>query len=110
MMMRLLVRSCCARRSGGNETRHLGVAGMLLVDRDHVDEARAAPRHLPDALDPGHACGLEIVPERGSTNERGACGAEISAGIDRARRRRRALDRVIAMIDRLDLQHRLGTR
>ena len=46
-----------------DHARHLGVAGMHLLDRDHVDEAGAAARHLPDAHDARYASGLKLVPQ-----------------------------------------------
>ena len=39
-----------------------GKTGMLLLDRDHVDEARAAAGHFPHAFNRGHAGGFELVP------------------------------------------------
>ena len=52
----------CSNAAGRNQTRHFGVPGMNLLDRDHVDEARSAAKKFPDSFDLRNPGSLQGVP------------------------------------------------
>src|SRR4051812_7743449 len=86
------------------------MAGVLLFNRDHVDEARSAAGHLPDALDAWNAGRFEVVPERSGPDISGARGALMECGQSGLHWRRTDDNWIVAVINRLHLQHRFRPR
>ena len=88
---------------GGDVASLAGMAGVTLLDRYGQEQARAANFVGPHALHVGHPSLLDVVVEEGGTQERTIAGLLVR----RLVRRRPEHDRVIAVIDGLDVEHRL---
>ena len=95
--------------AGGEQAGLAGMAGIGLLDGDDVEHARAAEFVHPHAGDAGQSGALDLVPDHAGLHHAFAEG-EVRR---RAHRRGDAEDRVVAVIDALDLDHaaaRSGSR
>src|SRR5262245_8829733 len=92
--------------AGRQQPRLARMAGIGLLDGDDVEHARAAEFVHPHAGDPGQARALDLVPDHAGLHHAFAEG-EIGR---RAHRRGDAEDRIVAIIDALDLHQRLLAR
>src|SRR6478735_9506728 len=88
---------------GGDVRRLYRVPGIALGDRERVQHARAADLMAPDGLDPGNAGIGDILLDRGRTHHRAIARHLIRAS---AHGRHAKHDRIVAMIDRLDVEYR----
>src|SRR5439155_23858566 len=79
------------------------VPGVALIDRDRVEEPRAAHLVAPDADDAGDARALEVATQPGGAHERAVEGLLVRRHV----RWRREDDRILAVVDRLDRHDRL---
>src|SRR6478672_5249793 len=86
--------------AGRHEARHLCMASVLLLNRDHVDEARPAACHLPDALDAWNPGSFEVVPQRSGPDISGAGGALMECSQSGLHGRRTDDNWIVAVIDR----------
>src|SRR5438045_201531 len=82
------------------------VSRVALLDAHRVEEARTADLVAPDALDSRDPDRLELRPQQRRPEERPVEGLLVG----RLVRRRAEDDRVVAVIERLDLHERLGPR
>src|SRR5207247_6170525 len=80
------------------------VARVALLDRDRVEEPRPADLVAPDADDARDRRRLEVAAEARAPHERAVEGLLVGRDV----RGRREDDRVVAEVDRLDAEHRLG--
>src|SRR5262245_4912360 len=89
--------------AGRQQPRLARMAGIGLLDSDDVEHARAAEFVHPHAGDPRQSRALDLVPDHAGFHHAFAEG-EIGR---RAHRRGDAEDRIVAVIDALDLHQRL---
>src|SRR5579864_8089207 len=81
-----------------------GVAGIALLDGNHEQEPRAANLMRPSGRDAGHTGLLDVFPQQCRTND----GAITADFVRRTLGRAPEQNRIVAVIDRLDVQYRLG--
>ena len=79
------------------------VAGIALLDRDAVEHARAADLVAPYLRDAGHAGIGDVLLDGGRAHHRAVARHLVWSA---AHRRHAEHDRIVAVIDRLDVEHR----
>ncbi len=82
------------------------VAGIALLDRDRDEQPAPADAEAVGVDDPGHARGLQLAQEQ----RRAEVLAEAVRLVGRLVRRDAEEDRVVPVIDGLDVEHRLRAR
>src|SRR3954467_11569790 len=90
---------------GGDMAGLLGMAGIALVDRDREQEPRVADLVRPGGGDARHARLLDILAQQARADH-GAIAADL---VRPALRHAAPQDRIVAIIDRLDVEHGLGS-
>src|SRR6202043_3446881 len=80
------------------------VAGIALLHRDGEEQPRVADLVRPRRGDAGHAGLLDVLAQQRRAHD-GAVAADF---VRWTLRRAAEQDRLVAMIDRLDVNHRLG--
>src|SRR3954469_19850050 len=89
---------------GGDMAGLLGMAGIALVDRDREQQPRVADLMRPSRGDARHARLLDVLAQQAGSHHR-AIAADL---VRRPLRDAAQQDRIVAIIDRLDVEHGLG--
>src|SRR5260370_1351746 len=90
---------------GGHHAGLSGVAGIALLDGNYVEQPAAARFMTPNAANIRNTRSLQLLPQQRGAHE----AAHIVELAGRPRGRRAEDDRVVAMIEPLDLDNRFGT-
>src|SRR6185503_21140825 len=96
-----------ARVNGRSKMSHLArVSGVTLLDAHRVEEPRPADLVAPDTLDPRHPHRLELRAKESRSEERAIEGLFVRRLVGR----RAEHDRIVSVVDGLDLHDRLRAR
>src|SRR6476646_5924785 len=89
---------------GGDMAGLLGMAGIALVDRDREEEPRVADLVRPRRGDARHARLLDVLAQQAGADHRAIAADLVRWSLRHAAEQ----DRIVAIIDRLDVEHGFG--